>query len=83
LEGRIELLRYSKLRSRFWRVYRNKFPFVTALFDANESFTGVHLKLAGIQPYRLKPDRVWYIDNRLGFGHRQCLYLAPTGIFEL
>jgi uncharacterized protein YhbP (UPF0306 family) len=82
LEGRVELLRSSKLQSRFWSVYTSKFPFVTALFDAAAPSANVRRKLAGIRRYRLRPERVWYIDNHLGFGHRQLLDLAPISPFE-
>jgi uncharacterized protein YhbP (UPF0306 family) len=78
LEGRAEIIRSAKLRSRSWRVYRKKFPFVDELFQEGVLAESLKLKLSGIELYRLRPDCVWYLDNSLGFGYRQQLQLAPS-----
>jgi uncharacterized protein YhbP (UPF0306 family) len=75
LEGRVELLQSAKLEARFWAVYRKRFPFAGELFHKPPD--AVRLKLSGIRRYRLRPETVWYLDNRRGFGYRQRLDLAP------
>lgn len=52
--------------------YFRKFPFAEGLLDATTA-TGSTLSSARL--YRFRPARLWYVDQRLGFGHRVELLL--------
>jgi hypothetical protein len=75
LEGRAERLRSLKLQARFWEVYLGKFPFVKQFFQAGSVGDILKTKLTGVRLYRIVPRTVYYIDNSLGFGHREMLDL--------
>ncbi len=48
-------------------IYGTKFPIVRALPDAPAALVAA---LAKVRWYRLVPDRLYFIDNSAGFGHR-------------
>jgi hypothetical protein len=75
LEGRAERLRSLKLQARFWEVYLGKFPFVKQFFQTGSVGDILKTKLTGVRLYRIVPRTVYYIDNSLGFGHREILDL--------
>jgi len=60
--------------ARAWEVYLAKFPFV------RQFRVGDALEIMGravrARFYRLVPSRVFYLDNRKGFGHREELTLS-------
>lgn len=76
LEGRAERLRSPKLLRHGWEIYRKKFPFVDEFFRPGALFETVQTKLAGIRMYQVVPEALWYLDNSLGFGHRELLPLT-------
>ena len=73
LEGKAERLRSLKLQAHFWKVYSSKFPFVKEFFQPGALRQLLQPKLASIRLYRIVPTKVWFIDNRRGFGHREML----------
>jgi uncharacterized protein YhbP (UPF0306 family) len=76
LEGRVELVQSKKLRERLAAIFREKFPFVDELLPRRAAAKArATPKLSGIKLYLLTPSCVWYLDNSLGFGHRQQLEL--------
>ncbi|OFW24777.1 MAG: hypothetical protein A3H27_11470 [Acidobacteria bacterium RIFCSPLOWO2_02_FULL_59_13] len=76
LEGKAERLRSLKLQAHFWMVYSRKFPFVKEFFQPGNLQQLLQPKLAGIRLYRIVPQKIWFIDNRRGFGHREMLDLT-------
>ena len=76
LEGKAERLRSLKLQARCWMVYSRKFPFVKEFFQPGNLQQLLQPKLAGIRLYRIVPQKIWFIDNRRGFGHREMLDLT-------
>lgn len=63
LEGRISLLADVSRETAISR-YRQKYPF---LANADEKMQAA---LAQVNWYLLQPERLYFIDNRLGLGHR-------------
>jgi len=63
-EGTVHLLTGTQ-RKRAIALYWRKYPF---LADAGEA---IEVALAGVNWYRVVPDRVYFIDNSQGFGHRE------------
>ncbi len=49
------------------RLYGEKYPFVDALSQAP---TAIAKAMARVRWYRLVPQRVYFVDNSAGFGHR-------------
>lgn len=66
LQGSVELLADHALAGA-QRRYSEKFPFARPEGAANALLTA----LAKVRWYRLHVQRLWFIDNALGFGHRQ------------
>lgn len=72
LEGTCEPVDVPLERLHAWRVYLAKFPVVRDLFRAPGLVgEGGVAKLRRTRMYRLLPRRIYYLDNRLGFGSRQ------------
>lgn len=63
LEGDVVLLAGTE-RERAMRLYQAKYPFVSPDNPA------IGPALAKINWYRLRPRHLYFIDNRLGLGHR-------------
>ena len=63
LEGEVALLTDVSRETAVAR-YRNKYPFL-AQGDAK-----MQAALSKVNWYVLKPDRLYFIDNRMGLGHR-------------
>lgn len=78
LEGHGRPLRSEDERARFWTAYRKKFPFVEHFLKTGMASRTLRPKLSRIRLYQIAPDRIWWIDNRLGFGHRECLDLVSV-----
>jgi hypothetical protein len=53
--------------------YLAKFSF---LAQAGEAVQG---QLTKVNWYRLRPDRLYFVDNSLGFGHRDEIEMSPAG----
>ena len=75
LEGRVDILEGSEQQAAV-EVYLGKYPWAaTFLSPEGPYFTAVAGKVV---LYRLRPARVGFTDNRLGFGHREWLELAES-----
>ena len=74
LEGTAEAVTAAADRAQAWEVYLAKFPFV------RQFRVGDALEIMGrairSQFYRVVPSRVFYLDNRKGFSHRDELILS-------
>lgn len=71
LEGLVETLIEPHELAHAMEVYRQKFPFVRSLFEfAQQPGSIFKRKLLGVWAWRLTPRRLYYLDNRLGFGQR-------------
>jgi uncharacterized protein YhbP (UPF0306 family) len=70
-EGRVEQLA-GKHADQARLAYGNKFPLVSPLTKIPPPIAEA---LAKIRWYRLRPQRMYYIDNAKGFGHREQLDL--------
>ncbi len=73
LEGRAEAVAGAADLARAWEVYLAKFPFV------RQFRVGDALEIMGravrARFYRIVPSRLFYLDNRKGFSHREELPL--------
>ncbi|MCO5105550.1 MAG: pyridoxamine 5'-phosphate oxidase family protein [Burkholderiaceae bacterium] len=56
------------------RLYGEKFPIVGKLAQAPAEIAAAFAK---IRWYRIVPDRLWFIDNSVRFGHRAQVIAAP------
>jgi uncharacterized protein len=72
MSGKIEALRPGVTSLRALRAYLKKFPFTKEFFD-----TGEDLDLEGfakrfrVRFYSLRPDLLYYLDNRIRFSFRE------------
>lgn len=74
LEGKVEPVDSVRTKARAMTIYARKYPDVIRLFTDPNS--GVYYKaFLKVKFYRVVPERVFYIDNRGGFGKRQELAL--------
>lgn len=69
LEGEVHLLE-GKERKAAIALYQNKFPFLESAGAQIQS------ALRRVNWYRLTPDRLHFIDNSRGFGHRDEIELT-------
>ena len=66
LQGRVKSL-HGDEQARGQQLYGQKFPLV----GPSESIpAAIAAALARVRWYRLEPERLYFIDNSLGFGHR-------------
>jgi len=74
LEGTAEPVTAAADRAQAWEVYLAKFPFV------RQFRVGDALEIMGrairAQFYRVVPSRMFYLDNRRGFSHREELVVS-------
>jgi len=56
------------------RIYARRFPFVAS---PGQVPAAIAAALARVRWYRLTPQRLWFIDNSQGFGHRD--EIVPGG----
>lgn len=63
LEGEVELLHGTE-RDTAVALYRRKFPFL------QQPIPQIKIALTKVNWYKLKPARLYFIDNSKGFGHR-------------
>ena len=72
LEGCCTAVRGQRESLHAWRIYFGKFPFVRHLLQGKGGVAADMIeKLRGTQMYRLEVQRLFYLDNRRGFGNRQ------------
>lgn len=75
LEGTVELVDSVAAKAKALAVYARKYPGVVKLFT--DPGSGVyHRAFLKVKFYRVVPERLYYIDNRQGFGKRQELALG-------
>lgn len=67
LEGRVDEL-HGDEESRARRLYAERFPIAGPIAGAPPAIVRA---LAKVRWYRLRPARLYFIDNSLGFGHRE------------
>jgi uncharacterized protein len=72
LEGRVEQLE-GEARLAAIALYEEKYPFLRSAGPA------VRQALERVAWYRLRPSRLYFIDNSRGFGHRDEIPLAGRG----
>ncbi len=75
LEGLASVLAGEE-EARARRLYGAKFPDIGKLEQAPASIVNA---LAKVRWYRLIPERLYFIDNSAGFGHRDVIDLRQTG----
>jgi uncharacterized protein YhbP (UPF0306 family) len=66
LEGSVEMLSGSD-EARAKSLYGSKFPFASGAATAPDAIAAA---LARVRWYRLAATRAWFVNNTLGFGHR-------------
>ena len=69
LEGHIDLLEGEE-RELAIALYQQKYPFLEGAGQA------IQAQLSKINWYRLSPERLYFVDNSLGFGHRDEIDLS-------
>ena len=75
MEGPVSMLAGEE-EKRARRIYGEKFPVVGKLEQAPASIVKA---LAKVRWYRLNPERLYFIDNSAGFGHRDEIDLRRPG----
>ncbi len=73
LEGPVDTLA-GEAYTRGLEVYLKKFPWAKPFFDPQSDLYA--LAGAKVRLYRLRPYRIGFTDNRMGFGHREWLEFA-------
>ncbi len=72
LEGTCEVVRTAREGLRAWRTYLGKFAMVRQMLrQARTNPGGMGEKLLRTQMYCLRVERLFYLDNRQGFGDRR------------
>jgi len=75
MEGTVSVLAGEE-EEKARRIYGTKFPIVGKLEQAPASIINAFAK---VRWYRLIPERLYFIDNSAGFGHRDEIDLRPSG----
>jgi uncharacterized protein YhbP (UPF0306 family) len=70
LEGRVELLQGQK-REVAIALYEDKYPFIQG------AGSQIEMALSGVNWYALVPQRLYFIDNSKGLGHRDQILPVP------
>ena len=79
LEGVVENIGGILKNTRISKSYVKKFPGVADfLFSPKKLGEAIAKKVAGVDFYRLTPWRMYFINNELGFGHREELILTAS-----
>ncbi|MCX8126213.1 MAG: pyridoxamine 5'-phosphate oxidase family protein [Dehalococcoidia bacterium] len=79
LEGTASKVTSAVEKAKVLALYLRKFPFVRSfLISQDRLLTRMVIggKAVSFSIYRLKPERVFYLDNRKGFSHREELRLG-------
>ena len=76
MEGVVENVGGILKNPRFSKTYVRKFPGVADfLISPKKLGEAIAKKVAGVDFYRLTPWRIYFLNNELGFGHRDELIL--------
>jgi uncharacterized protein YhbP (UPF0306 family) len=77
MEGKVESIGGIMENIDIARLYVKKFPYVKDfLFSPMKFGSNVAAKVAKVRFYTLKPTRILFLNNELGFGHREELVLS-------
>jgi uncharacterized protein YhbP (UPF0306 family) len=76
LEGECRPPATASALLRAWRAYLAKYPLVRGMLRGQGVPAGAAARMAGTRIYCLQPRRLFYLDNRLGFGNRQEIQLV-------
>ncbi len=72
MEGLVENIGGILKNGRVSKAYVKKFPGVADfLFSPQKLGEAIARKVAGVKYYKLKPSRIYFLNNELGFGHRE------------
>lgn len=76
LEGIVENIGGILKNPRISKEYVKKFPgVVDFIFSPRKLGEAIAKKVAGVDFYKLVPSRIYFLNNELGFGHREELIL--------
>lgn len=79
LEGTVRKMGGIWTNGRLAIAFTKKFPDVTDFFSSPRQLgKEIVAKVQGVEFYELSPSRLKYIDNELGFGHREELLLDES-----
>lgn len=79
IEGEAAPVQGKLQEARVLALYLMKFPFAARFLVAKAGLDSeTARKVANVRFYRITPQRIWYIDNSQGFGHRELLTLKPS-----
>ncbi len=71
MEGVVENIGGILKNPRISKEYVRKFPGVADfLLSPKKLGEAIEKKIAGVDFYRLKPSKIYFLNNELGFGHR-------------
>ena len=83
LSGKVSQLGRLADHSEIAAAFTQKFPDVGRFFrKPDEMSDAMTSKVAKVLCYRFRPSHIFYIDNSLGFGHREELVLSDSKNFE-
>lgn len=76
MEGFVKSIGGIQQNIKISKAYVKKFPDVRDfLFSPRKLGEAVVRKVAGVKYYMLKPTKIYFLNNELGFGHRDELIL--------
>jgi uncharacterized protein YhbP (UPF0306 family) len=71
MEGEIKLISGATARAKALATYLKRYPFVREfLSDSAGVSLSMAKKVAGVELYNFRPERIFYMDNSYGFGNR-------------
>jgi len=77
LEGRVECIGGIMKNARIVNAYIKKFPNVAQfLVSPNTLGADIAQKVSKVSFYKIMPSKMYFIDNALGFGHRDELVIS-------
>ena len=72
LEGRVECIGGILKHARIVKAYVKKFPNVADfLLSPHKLGKGIAQKVSKVKFYQIWPAKIYFLDNSLGFGHRE------------
>lgn len=72
LEGRVECIGGILKNARIAKAYVKKFPNVADfLISPHKLGKGIAQKVSKVKFYQIWPSKIYFLDNSLGFGHRE------------
>lgn len=81
IEGQCESVPGKLAAAKVLALYLKKFPFAARFLLSREGLDpATARKVANVRFYRILPERIWYIDNARGFGHRELLLLESADL---